>query len=111
MHTASATGPERAPKLRRREDRPWIRRALVFLACVVLLDGLFGDRGLAQTMRARREAARALADLQRLHEQNAALRQEVRRLQADPATIEMVARQELRLIRPGEILVVVRDVK
>lgn len=111
MHTASSPVPESAPKLPRRGDRPWVRRALVFLACVLLLDGLFGDRGLARTMRARKEAARATDDLQRLREQNAALRQEVRRLQGDAATIEMLARQELGLIRPGEILVVVKDVK
>ena len=83
----------------------------MFLACVVLLDGLFGDRGLAQTMRARKEAARATDDLQRLREQNAALRREIHRLQGDRATIESVARQELGLIRPGEILVVVKEVK
>ena len=111
MHTASSPIPGSAPKPSRRGDRTWARRALVFLACVVLLDGLFGDRGLAQTMRARKEAARATDDLQRLREQNAALRREIHRLQGDPATIESVARQELGLIRAGEILVVVKEVK
>ena len=40
-----------------------------------------------------------------------ALREDVHRLASDPAAIEAVARQELGLARPGEILVVVKDVK
>jgi cell division protein FtsB len=100
------------PKLTaRRRDNPWIRRSLVLLACVILLDSLFGDRGLAQTMRARRDHRRAVADLERLERENASLRDEMHRLSGDPAAIEAVARQELGLIAPGEILVVLRDVK
>jgi cell division protein FtsB len=97
-----------APQQRR---NPWIRRGLVFLACAVLLDSLIGDHGLAETMRARRDYSRAAADLIRLQQENASLRQEFRRLASDPAAIEAVAREELGLIRPGEILVVVKDVK
>ncbi len=95
----------------RRHANPWFRRALVCFGCVVLLDSLFGDRGLAQTIRARRDYNRAIAGLERLKEQNAALREEVHRLTGDPGAIEAVARQELGLIRPGEILVVVKDVR
>ena len=95
----------------RRRDNPWIRRGLVFLACVILLDSLFGDRGLAQTIRARRDYRRAVADLNRLESENASLRDEMHRLSGDPAAIEAVARQDLGLIAPGEILVVLRDVK
>ena len=95
----------------RHHVNPWTRRALVFVACAILLDSLIGDRGLAQSIRARREYTRTSADLVRLKDQNAALRDEVRRLTADPAAIEAVAREELGLARPGEILVVVRDLK
>ena len=35
----------------------------------------------------------------------------VRRLRTDPATIESVARGELGLVKPGEILVTIKDVK
>ena len=109
----NVSGPD-ADMLRlptRRRANPWIRRALVFVACAILLDSLVGDRGLAQSIRARRESRRAAAELVRLKDQNAALRDEVRRLTADPVAIEAVARAELGLARPGEILVVLRDVK
>lgn len=113
---APATAPQRVaepPRLvpRGRRDTPWRRRALVFGTCVVMADALFGDWGLSQTIRARRNYEQAATSLVRLRQDNAWLREQVRRLQDDPAAIEEVAREEQGLIRPGEILVVVRDLK
>jgi cell division protein FtsB len=106
----AAAAPERPRALHLRRERRWLARVLVFVTCVVLVDALFGERGLAQTVRARREYRRAASALSLMKAENAALREQVRRLQEDPATIEAVARKELGLIRPGEILVVVRDI-
>ena len=93
---------------RRRQNR-WVRRALVFVSCVVLFDGLFGDRGLVQTIKARQELRRSSETLASLKRKNAELQVEVRRLREDPATLEAVARAELGLIRRGEILVILKD--
>ena len=84
---------------------------MVFAACVLLANGLFGERGLMDTIRARRAFSAALSELDRLKRDNAALRERARRLRSDPATIEAVARGELGLVRPGEILVTIKDVK
>ena len=84
---------------------------MLFAACVVLVNGLFGERGLLETIRARRAYAAADRELARLKSENAALRDQARRLRTDPATIEAVARGQLGLVRPGEIVVTVRDVK
>lgn len=84
---------------------------MVFAACVLLANGLFGERGLMDTIRARRAFSNAARDLDRLKRDNAALRDQARRLRSDPATIESVARGELGLVRPGEILVTIKDVK
>jgi cell division protein FtsB len=92
-----------------RRSNPWLRRGLIFATCVLLLDGLVGDSGLATTMRAREGYAATAAEVQRLREENAGLLEQVRRLQDDPAAIEEVAREELGLIRPGEVVIVVRD--
>jgi cell division protein FtsB len=92
----------------RRRDNPWLRRALIFVTCMLLADALFGDRGVAQTTRARREHHEAEESLKRLQNENAALREKSRRLLEDPRAIEAVAREELGLIKPGEILVVVK---
>ncbi len=97
------------PKLPpRRRENPWVRRALIFVTCVLLANALFGDRGLAQTLRAGREYRQAEDALRQIRRENAAFREQQRRLREDPRTIEAVARQELGLIRPGEILVIVR---
>lgn len=95
---------------RRQRDR-WVRRALVFVTCVLLADALLGDGGLAGTIRAREEYRRTEEALAQLKAENAGLLEQARRLQTDPATIEALARKDLGLIKPGEILVVVRDVK
>ena len=101
-----------APSLRawRRRVR-WTGRALVFVSCVLLLDSIFGDRGLVGTIKAREDYRVVSEGLARLKAENAGLREQARRLQEDPATIESVAREDLGLIRLGEILVVVNDVK
>jgi cell division protein FtsB len=95
----------------RRRHNPGVRRILVFGTCVLMLDALFGDRGLAETRRARRTFQQAEETVKRMKHENAGLREQIRRLKDDPGTIESVARAELGLIKPGEILVVVKDVK
>jgi len=95
--------------------RPLWRRALnyllAFAVAVLLVDALVGERGLVATTRARRVSDELESEVQRLRRENGALRDTAHRLNTDPTTIEMKAREELGLIRPGEILVVVRDVK
>ena len=84
---------------------------MMFAACVLLVNGLFGERGLMDTLRARKAYSNAARELDRLKRDNEALRERARRLRSDPATIESVARGELGLIRPGEILFTIKDVK
>jgi len=93
--------PPLAPRL--------IRYVLVALAFVIMIDGLFGDRGLVDTMRARRDFAALERYVARVKAENAALREEARRLKEDPAAIEAIAREELGLIYPGETLFIVKD--
>jgi cell division protein FtsB len=100
--------PKLPPRYR---DNPWLRRALIFITCVLLADALFGDRGVAQTIHARREYQAAGEGLRRVQNENAALREKSRRLLEDPRAIEAVAREELGLIRPGEVLVVVKTAR
>jgi cell division protein FtsB len=96
---------------RQRRRSRHLRIAVVFLGCVLLFDAVFGQRGLFQTLKSRQDLLRAEAEISELKRQNAALRGDMRRLQRDPATLELMARQELGLMRPGEILVVLSDIK
>ena len=85
--------------------------ALGFVTVVLVVDALVGDKGLLDTIRARRQFAIVSGDLARKRLENAKLRDEIRRLTNDPATIESLAREELGLIRAGEVLFIVRDRK
>ena len=88
-----------------------IRLAIVFVGCVILFDAVFGDRGFFQMRKSRQDLMRAEQEIAGLKQQNAALRINVQRLEHDPATLELVAREELGLLRRGEILVVLSGVK
>jgi cell division protein FtsB len=105
------------PLRRRRPDPPepslrW-RKALnvllLFVTVVLVADSLIGDKGLMDTMRARKRSAEMAAAVRRLQEENVALREVVDRLTNDPGAIESIARKELGLIRAGEVLVVLID--
>jgi cell division protein FtsB len=97
--------------LARRRQNPWLRRALIFATVAVLIDALVGERGLSETIRAGEDYARAYAQLRALKRENAALMNYATDLAHDPRTIEGVARKELGLIRPGEVLFVLKPVK
>ena len=95
--------------------RPLWRRALnyllAFATIVLLVDALVGERGLVATTRARKQSNDLSAAVAGLRAENARLSETAERLRTDPAAIESVAREKLGLIRPGEVLVVVKDVK
>jgi cell division protein FtsB len=113
-------GSDNAPLLRRKSIAPvrprspiW-RRALnyllVFGTAVLLADALVGERGLVATTRARRQSDELTATVLQLRSENARLHATADRLRTDPSTIESLARETLGLIRPGEVLVMVKDV-
>ena len=98
------------PKLPpRRREHAWTGRVLCFAACVLAVNALIGERGLSETLRARREFNAAVVELSRLQYENATLAETIYQLRHDAPTIENVARGELGLIRPGEILVVLKQ--
>ena len=84
---------------------------LVFFTLVLIINALVGERGLMETLRARRQHAELVASIDRLKAENGRLREEVRRLLTDPGAIEALARQELGLIKPGEMLFIIKDAK
>lgn len=84
---------------------------LAFVTAVLVLDALVGERGLVERLKVRRQFRDAQASLERLRQENAVMREQVRRLNEDPSAIEALARKDLGLVRPGEILFIIKDVK
>lgn len=91
--------------------RKLVQVLILFVTVVLLLNALVGDRGFMETLRARRHHQELVQTIERLRAEKARLEDEVWRLQSDPATIEAVARQELGLVRPGEMLFIIRDLR
>jgi cell division protein FtsB len=119
MAEAASPQPSRESPRRKREQPPppgvprrkGLHLLLVFVTLVLVIDGLVGEKGLLETVRARRQHRELTASIERLRAENAELREQARRLREDPATIESLARKELGLIRPGELLFIVKDAR
>ena len=94
-----------------RGGRRLLRPVLLFITLVIVVDAIAGEKGLLALLEARREYAALERSLERARSENAHLRETARRLREDPAAIEEAARRELGLIKPGEVLFIVKDVE
>jgi len=88
------------------------RRRVILVALVAVGAAV----GLALDPQGLRHAGRLEADLERLQAENeqlragnGRLRMELRRLADDPAVLERVAREELGLVRPGDVVFRMED--
>ncbi|MGH9748690.1 MAG: FtsB family cell division protein [Candidatus Polarisedimenticolia bacterium] len=75
-----------------------------FLTVSLVFNSLFGDMGIIQGFRQRRHLTRVQREVATLHDRNDRLLADIRALRSDPWRIEAIAREELGLTRPGEIL-------
>jgi cell division protein FtsB len=62
----------------------------------------FGEHGYLALRRQQREMDRLQQEIQRLEEENQRLAAEIEALKTDPQAVERVAREQLKLARPGE---------
>jgi cell division protein FtsB len=86
-----------------------VNSLLVFVIVVLAVDALVGDKGLLVTLRARRQYREVAESLEALRRTNSRMREDIRQLKEEPQAIEELARKELGLIRPGEVLFIVKD--
>lgn len=109
--TARAPG-RRLP--RTRQDLQNRRRRLftyvvLITSTVLMVSALVGENGYLAKLRARRDIAALEAEVNQLQDDNLRLADQAERLKHDPNTIEAAARHDLGLMKPGEVVVVVRD--
>ena len=91
-----------------------VRPASVVVVSALLSALVFGiflvsDRGLLQVRRQRVQLAKAREEVEQLEADTKRLAAEVAALKSDPNALEKVAREELNLVKPGEIVVVLPD--
>jgi cell division protein FtsB len=86
----------------------WLNRlllaALLAFAVAYLPQQWPGDAGDGDLARVEREHAALLRGNERLRGEIEALRAEVAALKRDPAEVARIAREDLNLIRPGEVV-------
>jgi cell division protein FtsB len=73
------------------------------LAAVVIHD-VFGSHGFLAMRRTQKQIDQLQAEIERLNQENQALSDHVNDLKTDPKTIERIAREEMGLARPGEMI-------
>lgn len=97
-----------APRPSRRRLQRRAARFIVILVGVILLgNALVGERGLMTMVRANRDFTTLSQMITALRAENEELREEAREFLEEPRMIEDLARRDLGLIEPGEILFIV----
>jgi cell division protein FtsB len=84
------------------------------LATALLLSSLFlvammaltvwGERGLSAVWRKQHDIVRLVQEIEAIKHENSQLGREIQRLRSDMLYIEKLAREELGLVRPGELV-------
>jgi cell division protein FtsB len=77
---------------------------LILGFALLLLQDVFGTHGVLAMRQSQKEAEEIRKDIQRLDDENKRMQDRVKGLKSDPATIEKIAREEMRLSRPGEVI-------
>jgi cell division protein FtsL len=85
--------------------RQYGRGLLGLLVLVMIVHDVFGTHGFLAMRRTESEIRKVKADLEVLSKENAELAQEVKDLNSDPRLIKKIARDDLGLARPGEIII------
>lgn len=81
------------------------REMLGLLVAVMIVHDVFGTHGFLAMRRTQSEIKKVQANLEKLGKENQALEQEVKDLKSDPRLIEKIARDDLGLARPGEVII------
>ena len=93
----------RLPGKRRPSVLRHLRLAILFLL-VLVVASVLGNRSLLRLYQMHRDRATLEREIEQLTAANATLADEVRHLRTDPGRVEAIAREELGLVKPGEIV-------
>jgi cell division protein FtsL len=81
------------------------RSILVLCVFALFLHDIFGTHGYLAMRRTKSDIERVQSDINRLAKENAELSDEVKSLKSDPHKIESIARDELGLAKPNEVII------
>lgn len=99
-------------KLFRMEDARLRRATLLALALVVLtliVHEIFGENGYLAMRRKQQEFESLQLQIEKLKQENQRLEQQIKSLRSDPKAIEKLAREQMKMARPGELIYVLPE--
>ncbi len=83
--------------------------ALVLIAIALTVHEIFGERGFFAVRRRQQELQSLQEQVTKLQEENQKLEQQIKALKSDPKAIEKLAREQMKLAKPGEIIYVLPE--
>ena len=79
------------------------------LTVAMLLLAVFNDKGALQVHTQAKKLGAIESEIRRLDSENQQLTTEIQALRTDPTAIEKLAREELKLVKPGEVVLVIPE--
>jgi cell division protein FtsB len=80
------------------------RQILVLALFALLVHDVFGAHGFVAMRRTQKEIDQIREQIGKINEENKSLTDQVNSLKSDPKAIERIAREEMGLARPGEMI-------
>ena len=80
------------------------RQILAFALFALLVHDVFGPHGFLAMRRTQKEIEQIRDQIGRVNDENKSLAEQVNSLESDPKSIERIAREEMGLARPGELI-------
>lgn len=77
---------------------------LVLLCVALAVHEIYGDYGYLALRRQQKEYIALQQEIRRLQEENQQLEKRIGALKSDPKAIESIAREQLHMTRPGELI-------
>ena len=104
-------GPSRTRQVAKTETslkRKALSLALFLILAASALNALFGDRGLLELLQMREEVESLDREIEMLRAENQKILEEIRSLKTSPLVVERLARENLGLVKPGEVVLLIR---
>jgi cell division protein FtsB len=83
--------------------------ALVLVFLALLVHEIFGEHGYLALRRQKKELQSLQQQILKLQQENQELEKQIESLKSDPKAIEKLAREQMRLARPGEVIYVLPE--
>jgi cell division protein FtsB len=83
--------------------------ALILVCVALIVHEIFGEHGWLALRHQRRQYDALQQRIQQLQQENQNLEQQIKALRSDPKAIEKLAREQMKLVRPGETVYTLPD--